>query len=92
MFTGIDPRTGDRINQAHLAEMIGYLGPPPLYFLQRSDCYSNWFEDVGVIGKSTSFIPYFTQCPGNAPSMTPMTNCQLDQANFQKSTRFLSFR
>ena len=52
MFTGIDPRTGVRSNQAHLAEMIGYFGPPPLDFLQRSDCYSTWFDDVGRIGES----------------------------------------
>ena len=61
MFTSIDPQTGDRTNQAHLAEMIGYLGAPPLDFLQRSDCYSKWFEDVGGIGESDTFSLFLIQ-------------------------------
>lgn len=46
MFQGIDQKTGDRSSQAHLAEMVGYLGEPPLHFLKLSPCYKDYFDDI----------------------------------------------
>lgn len=51
MFSGVDPRDGYRSHQAHLAEMVGYLGEPPLKFLQRSKCYREYFDDSDGVGK-----------------------------------------
>jgi hypothetical protein len=51
MFSGINPQTGKMSPRAHLAEIIGYLGGPPLHFLKCSYCYSAVFEDMGGIGE-----------------------------------------
>ncbi|PSS25265.1 hypothetical protein M430DRAFT_47747 [Amorphotheca resinae ATCC 22711] len=47
MFDGLDPETGKYGNRFHLASIVGLLGPPPLEFLQRSECSSVYFDDRG---------------------------------------------
>ncbi|KAH8684919.1 kinase-like domain-containing protein [Tricladium varicosporioides] len=47
MFNGLDPETGMYGNRFHLASIVGLLGPPPLEFLQRSECSSVYFDDRG---------------------------------------------
>lgn len=47
MFDGLDPKTGKYGNRFHLASIVGLLGPPPLEFLQRSECSSVYFDDRG---------------------------------------------
>ncbi|ELR03273.1 hypothetical protein VC83_07278 [Pseudogymnoascus destructans] len=47
MFDGLDPETGKYGNRFHLASIAGLLGPPPLEFLQRSECSSVYFDDRG---------------------------------------------
>ncbi|KAH8586811.1 kinase-like domain-containing protein [Bisporella sp. PMI_857] len=47
MFDGLNPETGKYENRFHLASIVGLLGPPPLEFLQRSDCSSVYFDDKG---------------------------------------------
>ncbi|KAF1848400.1 kinase-like protein [Cucurbitaria berberidis CBS 394.84] len=47
MFDGLDPETGNYGNRFHLASIVGLLGPPPLEFLQRSECSSVYFDDRG---------------------------------------------
>jgi hypothetical protein len=46
MFDGRDP-TGKYSNRHHLAEMVAYMGPPPLEFLQRSEESWNYFDRQG---------------------------------------------
>ncbi|KAH8598478.1 kinase-like domain-containing protein, partial [Bisporella sp. PMI_857] len=43
----LDPEAGKYGNRFHLASIVGLLGPPPLEFLQRSDCSSVYFDDRG---------------------------------------------
>ncbi|MCJ1281667.1 hypothetical protein MMC26_000988 [Xylographa opegraphella] len=45
MFNAIDPEDKQYSNRFHLAEMIAYLGPPPLEFLRRSDEYKEYFDE-----------------------------------------------
>ncbi|KAI0431806.1 CMGC protein kinase [Xylaria sp. FL1042] len=47
MFDGLDPETGKYGNRFNLASIVGLLGPPPLEFLQRSECSSVYFDDRG---------------------------------------------
>ncbi|KAG4432364.1 hypothetical protein IFR05_012146 [Cadophora sp. M221] len=47
MFDGVDPSTGTYGNRFHLASIVGFLGPPPVEFLQRSECSSVSFDDKG---------------------------------------------
>ena len=47
MFDVLDPETGKNGNRFHLASVVGLLGPPPLEFLQRSECSSVYFDDRG---------------------------------------------
>jgi serine/threonine-protein kinase SRPK3 len=47
MFDGLDPETGKYGSRFHLASIVGLLGPPPLEFLQRSECSSIYFNDRG---------------------------------------------
>ncbi|KAI9755877.1 MAG: hypothetical protein M4579_004090 [Chaenotheca gracillima] len=47
MFDGLDPETGKYGNRFHLASIVGLLGPPPIEFLQRSECSSVYFDDRG---------------------------------------------
>ncbi|PVH74218.1 hypothetical protein DL98DRAFT_429981, partial [Cadophora sp. DSE1049] len=45
MFDGLDLETSKYGNSFHLASIVGLLGPPPLDFLQRSECSSVYFDD-----------------------------------------------
>ncbi|KAH7350714.1 putative serine/threonine-protein kinase sky1 [Rhexocercosporidium sp. MPI-PUGE-AT-0058] len=47
MFDGLDPETSKYGNRFHLASIVGLLGPPPLEFLQRSECSSVYFDEKG---------------------------------------------
>ncbi|ESZ90487.1 CMGC protein kinase [Sclerotinia borealis F-4128] len=47
MFDGLDPETNKYGNRFHLASIVGLLVPPPLEFLQRSECSSVYFDDKG---------------------------------------------
>ena len=60
MFGGLDPETGKYGNRFHLASIVGLLGPPPLEFIQRSECSSVYFDDNGK-----SLIPRMCICQPN---------------------------
>ena len=47
MFSVRNPDTGKYEDRFHLASIVGLLGPPPLEFLQRSECSSVYFDDRG---------------------------------------------
>ena len=47
MFNGIDPGNKQYSNRFHLAEMVAYLGPPPMELLRRSDEYKEYFNEHG---------------------------------------------
>ncbi|MCJ1317097.1 hypothetical protein MMC15_002419 [Xylographa vitiligo] len=47
MFNGIDPENKQYSNRFHLAEMVAYLGPPPMELLRRSDEYKEYFNEHG---------------------------------------------
>ncbi|RMZ75253.1 hypothetical protein DV738_g5582, partial [Chaetothyriales sp. CBS 135597] len=44
LFNAHDPETDKLSNAYHLSEMVAYLGPPPLDFLQRSDTSWKYFD------------------------------------------------
>ena len=46
MFYGQDP-SGKYMTRAHLAEVVGMLGPPPLDLLRRGVRSSEFFADDG---------------------------------------------
>lgn len=46
MFHGRDPE-GKYSNRYHLAEMVAYMGPPPLEFLQGSEKSWDYFDKQG---------------------------------------------
>lgn len=46
MFDGRDP-AGKYTNRYHLAEMIAYMGPPPVEFLERSEASRKFFDAQG---------------------------------------------
>jgi hypothetical protein len=47
MFNGNDPDGEDYSTRAHLAEVIGMLGPPPLDLIQRGARSSEFFDKDG---------------------------------------------
>ena len=47
MFDGIHPESKKYKNECHLAEMVAYLGPPPLDFLQRPGAALEYFDEFG---------------------------------------------
>ncbi|KAF2222311.1 kinase-like domain-containing protein [Elsinoe ampelina] len=47
MFYGHDPHINNYSTRAHLAEVIGLLGPPPLDLLQRGKRSSEFFDENG---------------------------------------------
>ena len=47
MFEGQDPDGVGYTTRAHLAEVIGFLGQPPLDLLNRGLRSSEWFEEDG---------------------------------------------
>jgi serine/threonine-protein kinase SRPK3 len=55
MFHGIDPDAEEYATQggystrAHLAEIIGLLGPPPLDLLQQGERSSEFFDKEGTL-------------------------------------------
>lgn len=55
MFSGLDP-DGKYKNQHHLAEMIAYMGPPPLEFLERSEESWEYFDRKGRFAEYTVHI------------------------------------
>ncbi|MCJ1399440.1 hypothetical protein MMC11_002642 [Xylographa trunciseda] len=48
LFNGIDPEEQEYSHRGHLAEMIAYIGLPPLELLCRSKVSSNYFDEDGV--------------------------------------------
>lgn len=47
MFTGEDPDGEGYSTKAHLAEVIGLLGPPPLDLVKRGRRSSEFFDEDG---------------------------------------------
>ncbi|MCJ1389148.1 hypothetical protein MMC18_002003 [Xylographa bjoerkii] len=48
LFNGICPEHEKYSYRCHLAEMVAYLGPPPVEFLRRSKVSSDFFDDDGI--------------------------------------------
>ncbi|MCJ1385099.1 hypothetical protein MMC17_008218 [Xylographa soralifera] len=48
LFNGIGAGSQAHSYRCHLAEMIAYLGPPPVEFLRRSKVSSNYFDEDGI--------------------------------------------
>jgi serine/threonine-protein kinase SRPK3 len=48
MFHGNDPDGKGYSTRAHLAEVIGMLGPPPLDLLERGTRTSEFFDEEGA--------------------------------------------
>lgn len=48
MFYGMDPKQNRYLTRAHLAEVIGTLGPPPKDLLERGRRTSEFFDKDGT--------------------------------------------
>lgn len=55
MFSGQDPIEKKYLTRAHLAELVGMLGPPPLDLLRRGTRSSEFFAEDG---KFSSIYPH----------------------------------
>ena len=56
LFSGKDPEDGEYKSQKHLAEIVGYIGPPPKGLLERAELGSETFDKDG-----TSPSPFLSQ-------------------------------
>ncbi|KAJ5087456.1 protein kinase domain protein [Penicillium angulare] len=58
LFTCKHPTTGQFSSAAHLGQISGILGPPPLDLLKRGECANLWYDEEGNLkDKEITIVP-----------------------------------
>jgi serine/threonine-protein kinase SRPK3 len=89
LLDGIGPGRTEYSEEAHFAQMIGLLGPPPKELLDRADAeaYSKFYTAEGITNPSSIYRCLLTLCSSGEfkyPKMIPS-----DDFSFEKLVPFV---
>ena len=89
MFNGRDPNGKGYSTRAHLAGVIGMIGPPPLDFIERGKRSSEFFSDDGPHISRSTRLTLFEDLGSNLYLGEWMADVQLATNALEDSEGFL---